>query len=55
MDIQKVLANELKDTNVHYYFCKPVPFMRAVAKQLTENGVAVSKIHYEVFGPHRVI
>ncbi|EFA85250.1 flavohemoglobin [Heterostelium album PN500] len=55
MDIQKVLANQLKDTNVHYYFCGPVPFMQAVAKQLTENGVAVSNIHYEVFGPHRVI
>lgn len=33
------------------YLCGPVPFMAGVQAALRERGVAVDRIHYEVFGP----
>lgn len=40
---------------MHYYFCGPVNFMQFIAKQLLAMGVNTSHIHYECFGPHKVI
>ncbi|CAM3419428.1 NO-inducible flavohemoprotein [Marinicrinis lubricantis] len=34
-----------------FYFCGPVPFMRAVNDALKEWGIPASDIHYEFFGP----
>ncbi|MEK8129444.1 NO-inducible flavohemoprotein [Paenibacillus filicis] len=34
-----------------FYFCGPVPFMKAVNSFLSEWGVPAADIHYEFFGP----
>ncbi|KHT64680.1 dihydropteridine reductase [Photobacterium gaetbulicola] len=54
MDLSKV--KELVATpGMHYYFCGPVGFMQHVAKQLLAMGIAEEQLHYECFGPHKVI
>ncbi|PQQ38510.1 NO-inducible flavohemoprotein [Photorhabdus luminescens] len=50
-----VLNEALKTKGMHFYFCGPVPFMRYVAKQLLDMGIDEQFIHYECFGPHKVI
>ncbi|MBE0362065.1 nitric oxide dioxygenase [Pseudoalteromonas ulvae UL12] len=35
-----------------FYICGPIGFMQFAYQQLRELGVAASRIHYEVFGPH---
>lgn len=37
--------------NTDYYFCGPVPFMRAINRSLKELGVKEELIHFEFFGP----
>ena len=54
IDIQQI-KDTLDLENTHFYFCGPVPFMQHVAKQLTALGVASEAIHYECFGPHKVL
>ncbi|MCJ8011242.1 NO-inducible flavohemoprotein [Paenibacillus sp. KQZ6P-2] len=44
--LQEVVS---KDSD--FYFCGPVPFMRAVNQALKEWGVPEERIHYEFFGP----
>ncbi|MDN4073736.1 NO-inducible flavohemoprotein [Fictibacillus terranigra] len=39
------------DIKADYYFCGPVPFMKAIYKYLGELGVSNSHIHFEFFGP----
>ncbi|MDF0726848.1 NO-inducible flavohemoprotein [Cytobacillus sp. S13-E01] len=34
-----------------YYFCGPVPFMKAIYSILTQLNIAEENIHYEFFGP----
>ncbi|GAM56659.1 flavohemoprotein [Vibrio ishigakensis] len=54
IDLSKLSETQLpRDAEV--YFCGPVPFMQSVAKQLTELGFAPSQIHYECFGPHKIL
>ncbi|MGF1866200.1 NO-inducible flavohemoprotein [Enterovibrio norvegicus] len=43
------------DAQRHFYLCGPVGFMQAVAKQLIGAGISKGSIHYECFGPHKVI
>jgi nitric oxide dioxygenase len=43
------------DPNRHYYFCGPLAFMQFAGRQLLAQGVASEQIHYECFGPHKVI
>ncbi|HEN3613194.1 TPA: NO-inducible flavohemoprotein [Yersinia enterocolitica] len=43
------------DPNLHYYFCGPLAFMQFAGRQLLAQGVAAERIHYECFGPHKVI
>ncbi|MBS9435999.1 NO-inducible flavohemoprotein [Photorhabdus noenieputensis] len=50
-----VLNETLKTEGMHFYFCGPVPFMQYVAKQLLDMGIDKQFIHYECFGPHKVI
>lgn len=49
------LRETLSTPQMHYYFCGPVLFMQHVGKQLLEMGVEAERIHYECFGPHKVL
>ncbi|TQI81751.1 nitric oxide dioxygenase [Serratia fonticola] len=50
-----MLHSALNNPLMHYYFCGPVPFMQSVAKQLLAMGVETERLHYECFGPHKVL
>lgn len=39
----------IKDAD--FYFCGPVPFMKAINRSLKELGVNEERIHFEFFGP----
>lgn len=43
------------DPDRHYYFCGPLAFMQFAGRQLLAQEVASERIHYECFGPHKVI
>ncbi|MXF46776.1 NO-inducible flavohemoprotein [Raoultella sp. Lac2] len=49
------LADTLRDPQMQFYLCGPVAFMQHAAKQLVALGVNRDNIHYECFGPHKVI
>ena len=49
------LADSLQDAQMQFYLCGPVVFMQYAAKQLVELGVNAEHIHYECFGPHKVL
>ncbi|WP_061014809.1 NO-inducible flavohemoprotein [Photobacterium leiognathi] len=54
MDLSKV-ATQLADDKMQFYFCGPVGFMQSIAKQLLTLGVSEDRIHYECFGPHKIL
>ncbi|MCZ4060450.1 NO-inducible flavohemoprotein [Pantoea sp. LMR881] len=54
MDLALYSAH-LEDTNTQFYLCGPLGFMQFAAAQLRDAGVDVGRIHYEVFGPHKVL
>ena len=41
--------------DMQFYVCGPVAFMQYAAKQLVALGVNKDNIHYECFGPHKVL
>lgn len=43
------------DPAMQFYLCGPVVFMQFAARQLLESGVEAQNIHYECFGPHKVL
>lgn len=45
------LQQVLPGKDAEFYFCGPIPFMRAVNRALKEWGVSQDRLHYEVFGP----
>ncbi|CAH2713023.1 Flavohemoprotein [Neobacillus rhizosphaerae] len=45
------LKEKLSITDADFYFCGPVPFMKAVNRSLLELGVREERIHFEFFGP----
>ncbi len=51
--------NEVRDQinapQMQFYFCGPLAFMQHVAAQLDAMGVSKDRMHYECFGPHKVI
>lgn len=49
------LTDKLQDPQMQFYLCGPVAFMQHAAKQLIELGVNADSIHYECFGPHKVL
>lgn len=49
------LADKLRDPQMQFYLCGPVAFMQHAAKQLVDLGVNAERIHYECFGPHKVL
>ncbi|MBP2167907.1 nitric oxide dioxygenase [Erwinia toletana] len=46
---------QLGSAEMQYYLCGPLGFMQFAVKQLMDAGVAADHIHYEVFGPHKVV
>ncbi|KAA5922217.1 MULTISPECIES: NO-inducible flavohemoprotein [Pantoea] len=52
MDIT-VLSARLTSPDTHFYLCGPLPFMQHVVAQLRDAAVADTRIHYELFGPHK--
>ncbi|MDN5680592.1 MAG: NO-inducible flavohemoprotein, partial [Ewingella sp.] len=54
MDLS-LLKSQLADPTTEFYLCGPVGFMQFAAQQLVALGVAVDHIHYECFGPHKVL
>lgn len=45
----------LKVPGMTFFLCGPVAFMQFAAKQLLSLGIAQANIHYECFGPHKVL
>ncbi|WP_237386071.1 NO-inducible flavohemoprotein [Xenorhabdus sp. Sc-CR9] len=54
MDLSLV-RDSVTEKGMQFYFCGPIAFMQYIAKQLLEMGVDEQHIHYECFGPHKVI
>ncbi len=54
LDLSK-LQSQLADPAIHCYLCGPIGFMQFAAKQLLAMNVSEDRIHYECFGPHKVI
>lgn len=54
MDLQKV-REWIDQPNMQFYFCGPVGFMQHIGQQLISMGVNADAIHYECFGPHKVL
>ncbi|AVT59852.1 NO-inducible flavohemoprotein [Pectobacterium versatile] len=49
------LKEELTTPDMHYYLCGPVVFMQFIAQQLLAMGIPAEQLHYECFGPHKVV
>lgn len=49
------LPTTITAPDTHYYFCGPLVFMQFAGKQLLDMGIPSEHIHYECFGPHKVI
>ncbi|MBS1203398.1 MAG: nitric oxide dioxygenase [Proteobacteria bacterium] len=49
------LEGKFSDPAMEFYLCGPVGFMQFAAQQLVAFGIAKEKIHYECFGPHKVL
>ena len=45
------LKEKISTKDADFYFCGPVPFMKAINRSLKEIGVAEGSIHFEFFGP----
>ncbi|WP_223587864.1 NO-inducible flavohemoprotein [Neobacillus bataviensis] len=45
------LQEKVSIENADFYFCGPVPFMKAINRFLKELGVNEERIHFEFFGP----
>ncbi len=54
MDLTPLEA-KFSDPEMQFYLCGPVGFMQFAAQQLVALGVAKANIHYECFGPHKVL
>jgi len=54
MDLASV-SSALNQADRQFWICGPLPFMQFVARQLVDAGVSADRIHYEVFGPHKVL
>lgn len=55
-DVEGYVTREWLKENItikesDFYFCGPVPFMKAINRSLKELGVNQERIHFEFFGP----
>lgn len=49
------MQSVLPDNEGDFYFCGPIPFMKAVLKGLQTWGVSDERIHYESFSPISIL
>lgn len=49
------LKSILPSNEADFYFCGPIPFMKAINSALKEWGVSADRIHFEFFGPADVL
>lgn len=49
------VEEKISAPDMQFYLCGPVAFMQFAARQLVELGVDKTRIHYECFGPHKII
>ncbi|MDO6408930.1 NO-inducible flavohemoprotein [Pantoea phytobeneficialis] len=54
MDLGSASA-ALGEADRQFWLCGPLAFMQFVARQLLDAGIDADRIHYEVFGPHKVL
>ncbi|GAD90887.1 flavohemoprotein [Vibrio halioticoli NBRC 102217] len=54
IDLSQLNQQQLP-SNAEVYFCGPVPFMQFAAEQLVKLGFDKDQLHYECFGPHKVL
>lgn len=54
MDLSQVKP-WLVEPDMQFYLCGPVGFMQYIAKQLINMDISTDNIHYECFGPHKVL
>ncbi|WP_274713532.1 NO-inducible flavohemoprotein [Xenorhabdus bovienii] len=54
MDLS-VVKDSITEEGMQFYFCGPVVFMQYIAQQLLAIGIDKQHIHYECFGPHKVL
>ncbi|MCC3704035.1 NO-inducible flavohemoprotein [Rouxiella badensis] len=54
LDISAI-KDRLVPAGMQFYLCGPVGFMQFAARQLIETGIDAANIHYECFGPHKVL
>ncbi|ADU70254.1 NO-inducible flavohemoprotein [Pantoea sp. At-9b] len=54
MDLGSASA-ALGEAERQFWLCGPLAFMQFVARQLLDAGIDADRIHYEVFGPHKVL
>ncbi|MPW37715.1 NO-inducible flavohemoprotein [Vibrio sp. B1Z05] len=54
IDLSQLNQQQLPN-NAEVYFCGPVPFMQFAAEQLVKLGFDKDQLHYECFGPHKVL
>ncbi|WHY88312.1 NO-inducible flavohemoprotein [Neobacillus novalis] len=45
------LKDKIATRETDFYFCGPVPFMKAINRSLKDLGVKEERIHFEFFGP----
>jgi nitric oxide dioxygenase len=55
-DVEGFVTSEWLEKNVpvkdaDFYFCGPVPFMKAMNRSLKDLGISDEQIHFEFFGP----
>ncbi|KJR34140.1 nitric oxide dioxygenase [Vibrio navarrensis] len=49
------IRDKLQAEHAQVYLCGPIGFMQYAAKQLVTLGLTSERIHYECFGPHKVM
>ncbi|MBD2796588.1 NO-inducible flavohemoprotein [Xenorhabdus sp. 18] len=54
MDLSLV-KDAITAEGMQFYFCGPVAFMQHIAKQLLAMGMDEQQLHYECFGPHKIM
>jgi len=51
----KLLHQQLASPSMQIYLCGPIQFMQYAAQQLQQIGCQPQQIHYECFGPHKIM
>ena len=49
------MLSDLCPKTAEYYFCGPMPFMKAIYQQLKQLHINEEQLHYEIFGPNEAL